>query len=107
MKYFLSELEKLFKLGLLVMAGGSSFQSVGPAKSMKRFRDSSLEIEFVTLVRSLLRKLLAKLSGRNPFFNLHINLAFSNSIDLSRGRISSSLKRGSVCNLTSGVPGPA
>ena len=78
------------------MREGSSFHNVGPAKSIKRLRDSSLEIVFVTLVRSLLRKLLAKLSGRNPFFSLQINLAFFNSIDLSRGRISNSLNRGSV-----------
>ena len=95
-KYFFSELEKLLRLGLLVMREGSSFHNVGPAKSMKRLRDSSLEIVIVTLVLSLLRKLLAKLSGRNPFFSLHINLAFFNSIVLSRGSISSSLKRGSV-----------
>ena len=79
------------------MREGNSFHSLGPAKSIKRLSDSSLEIEFVTLLRSLIRKLLAKLSGRNPFFNLHINLAFFNSIDLSRGRISNSLNRGSVC----------
>ena len=79
------------------MQEGSSFQSLGPAKSTKRLSDSSLEIMLVvTLARSLLRKLLAKLSGRNPFFSLHINLAFFNSMDLSRGRISNSLKRGSV-----------
>ena len=84
------------RLGLLVKREGSSFHNLGPAKSIKRLRDSSLEIEFVILVRALLQKLLARLSGRNPFFSLHINLAFFNSIDLSRGRISSSLKRGSV-----------
>ena len=54
------------------MREGSSFHSLGPAKSIKRLRDSSLEIEFVTLVRLLLRKLLAKLSGKNPFFSLHV-----------------------------------
>ena len=84
-RYFLSVFEKLLRLGLFLMHRGSSFQSLGPAKSMKRFRDSSLEIEFTTLVRTVLGKLLAKLSGRKPFFSLHINLAFFNSIDLSRG----------------------
>ena len=90
MKYFFSVLEKLFRLGLLVIQEGSSFQRLGPAKSMKRLSESSLEIEFVTLVRALLRKLLAKLSGRNPLLSLHINFAFFSSIDLLRGRISSS-----------------
>ena len=75
------------------MPEGSSFHNLGPAKSIKRLSDSSREIEFGTLVRSLLRKLLAKVSGRNPFLSPHMNLAFFNSIDLSRGSISKSLKR--------------
>ena len=97
MKYFFSVLEKLFRLGLLVMLEGSSFHCLGPAKNIDLLSDSSLEIELMTLVRSLLRKFFARLSGRIPFFSLHMNLAFFNSIDLSRGRISSSLNRGSVC----------
>ena len=32
------------------MQEGNSFHSLGPAKSIKCLRDSSLEIEFVTLV---------------------------------------------------------
>ena len=96
MKNFLRAFEKQFRLGLVVILPGSSFHNFGPEKSMKRLSDSSLEIDLVKLVRSLLRKLLDKLSGRNPFFNLQINLAFFSSIDFSRGKISKFLKRGSV-----------
>ena len=90
-KYLLREFEKLFKLGLLVMHRGSSFHSLGPEKITKRLSDSSLDIELVKLVRSLLRKFFDKLSGRSSLCNLHINFAYFSSIDFSRGRIFNSL----------------
>ena len=48
------------------MVWGSSFQSLGPENRTKRLRDSNLERELEKLVRSLLRKLFDKLSGRKP-----------------------------------------
>ena len=95
-KYLLREFEKLLRLGLLVMHRGSSFHNFGPEKSMKRFSDSSLDIELVKLVRSLLRKFFDKLSGRKLLCSLHINFAYFNSIDFSRGKISNYLNKGSV-----------
>ena len=44
------------RLGLAVIVLGSSFHNFGPENRIKRLSDSSLEIDLVMVVRSLLRK---------------------------------------------------